>query len=185
MRSNASFHAPLATRGAAPRYASMIPPSFSIQSTDSSFTFQMSPSRPPGRRTRWISASAASPSNQWNACPTVTASTERSGNGIASAVPATASTSGSDDESAARIASTGSTATTNAPVGTRRRVSFPVPAARSSTRLPSSSPSSATSRSIASGGYGGLPISYGLGACSKPRAASWMVPARELTRRTG
>src|SRR6185503_11872328 len=84
-----------------------------------------------------------------------------------------------------RIASTGSTATTNAPVGTRRRVSFPVPAARSSTRLPSSSPSSATSRSIASGGYGGLPISYGLGACSKPRAAWWIVPARELTRRTG
>ena len=163
----------------------MIPPSFSIQSTDSSFTFQMSPSRPPGPK------DAVDLGERRIAVEPVEGLTDRDRvhravrNGIASAVPATASTSGSDDESAARIASTGSTATTNAPVGTRRRVSFPVPAARSSTRLPSSSPSSATSRSIASGGYGGLPISYGLGACSKPRAASWMVPARELTRRTG
>jgi hypothetical protein len=70
---------------------------------------------PPGRKTRRISASAASGSNQWNAWPTVIASTAASGYGIASAVPASASTSGRTRSSTARISSLGSTATTSRP----------------------------------------------------------------------
>src|SRR5919199_272306 len=94
-----------------------------ISGSDWSRQFQTRPSRPPGRRTRWISASARSPSNQWNAWATVTASTAPSGSGISSAVPASARTPGSDASSALRIASTGSPATTLAPAATSSRVS--------------------------------------------------------------
>ena len=51
-----------------------------------------SASRRPGESTRWISRSASSGVNQWNACPTVTASTYRSVSGMRSAVPASAAT---------------------------------------------------------------------------------------------
>ena len=57
------------------------------QVIDSSRTFQISASSPSARMTRWSSASARCGSNQWNACAQVTASTDASGSGIASAVP--------------------------------------------------------------------------------------------------
>ena len=53
----------------------------------------------------------------------------------------------------ARISAIGSTATTCAPLGTSSRVSFPVPAPRSTTVRPGPIPVAATSQSIASGGY--------------------------------
>ena len=52
----------------------------------SSRRFQTSAIVPPGRRTRAISASAGSGSNQWKAWPTATASTLASASGSASAV---------------------------------------------------------------------------------------------------
>ena len=74
-------------------------------------------------------------SNQWNAWATVTASTEPSGSGIASALPACDLDLRQHAlEARARISSPGSTATTSAPSATSCRVSFPVPAPRSSTR---------------------------------------------------
>ena len=98
---------------------------------------------------------AAVASNQWNAWATVTASTDESSSGIASAVPASTATSGSTIASWARMPGTGSTATISAPVPTSIRVSLPVPAARSHTRRPGPIPTSAANRSIASGGYPG------------------------------
>ena len=73
-------------------------------------------------------------SNQWNAWATVTASTEPSPSGIASAVPSSTSTPGTARPSCSRIAATGSTAMISAPDGTSSRVSLPVPAARSQHR---------------------------------------------------
>ena len=65
-------------RGApSPASRSKISVSRSDQSLASSRTFQISPRRPPGRRTRWISGSARSPSNQWNDCAAMTASKPR------------------------------------------------------------------------------------------------------------
>ena len=110
---------------------------------------------PPGRRTRLISARASSNRNQWNAWATVTTSTLPSGSGMASAVPSSASTSGLVATSCSRMPGTGSTATTSAPVAARRRVSLPVPAARSQTRVPGPTPSSRRSSSTASAGYDG------------------------------
>jgi hypothetical protein len=88
--------------------------------------------------------------NQWNACPTVTASANPSANGIDSAKPDTASVA-----MCARISSTGSTAITRAPVGTSARVSLPVPAARSTTTLPAAIASRSTSQETAAAGYSG------------------------------
>ena len=72
-------------------------------------------------------------SNQWNAVPTSTASTEASGNGTASALPTTARTCGRRCRSSASIAGSGSTAVTATPAQTSPEVSAPVPAPRSST----------------------------------------------------
>ena len=55
----------------------------------------------------------------------------------------------------ARISAIGSTATIRAPLGTNSRVSFPVPAPRSTTVAPEPIPVVATSQSIASRGYDG------------------------------
>ena len=95
--------------------------------------FHASASAPPGRSTRSISASAAGPSNQWKAWPTVTASALSSGSGIASAVPSSARAAG---PMAARISATGSTAITSQPSAASGRVSLPLPAARSTTVRP-------------------------------------------------
>ena len=47
-----------------------------LTGSSSTRRFHRSARRPPGRSTRWISASAAGPSNQWNAWATVTRSTD-------------------------------------------------------------------------------------------------------------
>jgi len=107
---------------------------------------------PCGRRTRWISASARSPSNQWNACPTVTASAEPSGSGIDSAVPSSARMPGMEAASLARMAATGSTATRVAPYAASILVSFPVPAPRSTTTVPGATPSASASQATAGTG---------------------------------
>ena len=99
----------------------------------SSRAFQTSASRPPGRSTRAISGSAGPWSNQWNACAHVTTSAEPSGSGIDSALPITASASGTAARSCASISASGSTAVTRCPRATSERVSFPVPAPRSTT----------------------------------------------------
>ena len=91
------------------------------------------------------------PSNQWNACPTTTASIEWFSAGIASAVPSRISACGTAAASLAAISGIGSTATRFAPNGTSSRVSLPVPAARSRTALPGPIPSSRTMWAIASG----------------------------------
>jgi len=103
----------------------------------SSSAFHSAASTPPGRSTRAISSAAGSGLNQWNAWPTSTASTEASGSGMSSAVPGSAFTEGSSARSTASISGSGSTAVTRADRRTRDAVSFPVPAARSSS---SSSP---------------------------------------------
>lgn len=121
--------------------------------------FQTMPTRPPGRSTRASSAKAVPASNQWKAWATQTASTDDSCSGKVSALPATRGTLASDRRRTARIPSTGSTATTNAPVGTSRRVSFPVPAARSTTVAPGRIPRFSTSQSTAEGGYDGRELS--------------------------
>ncbi len=116
-------------------------------STDSSRTFHTSASPPPGRSTRWISASAGSASNQWNAWAAVTTSIERSASGMASAVPSRISASGHTTASLRRMAWTGSTATTVAPLLSSPRVNLPVPAARSQAWVRGRSGSSSVSRS--------------------------------------
>lgn len=89
-----------------------------LTGSSSTRRFQTSASASPGRRIRWISASAASPSNQWKACATVTASALASGSGICSPVPSRVWAAG---PMTARISATGSTATTSAPVATSAR----------------------------------------------------------------
>ena len=112
--------------------------------------FQTSASAPPGRRTRWISASAAGPSNQWKAWPTVTASAlvvgqrDRLGRAVERA--------GRGGTDRARISATGSTAITSQPSAASGRVSLPLPAARSTTVRPARRSSSRASQAIASGG---------------------------------
>jgi hypothetical protein len=91
---------------------------------------------PPGTSTRAISGPATAMSNQCIAWPATTASTQPSGSGIDSALPARAGTAGSAPDSSASIAGSGSTATTSAPTATNAAVSLPVPAPRSSTRAP-------------------------------------------------
>ena len=117
--------------------------------------FQIRTSIPPGRSTLCNSGSAVSWSNQWKAWATVIASADASASGSDSAVPSSASAPGDVSASFARISATGSTATTRAPVGTSSRVSFPVPAARSTTTRPGPSPASAAIQSTASAGYDG------------------------------
>src|SRR4029079_7709414 len=134
---------------------------------------------------RWISTIAASASNQWNACATVTASTDPATSGIDSAVPSSTETSGSARSSAARIAATGSTATTSAPPSTRSRVSFPVPAARSRMRAAGPSPSSAARYAIASSGYDGRPRSYASAELPNPAVAVGCIDTRKRVRRLG
>jgi hypothetical protein len=106
------------------------------QSTESSSAFHNAASTPPGRSTRAISRPARSWSNQWNAWPTSTASTEASGSGMSSALPRSARTGPAGGASWARstrsISGSGSTAVTRLDRRTREPVSLPVPAARSS-----------------------------------------------------
>src|SRR6266540_1661963 len=100
--------------------------------TTVSYWFQSSPSTPFGRSTRAISGSARAWSNQWNACPTITASTEACASGIDSAAPTMASMPGRRRQTAS-ISADGSTATTSWPSSAATAASLPVPAPRSST----------------------------------------------------
>src|SRR4029077_20853860 len=127
---------------------------------------------PPGRTTRAISATAASPSNQWKASPTKTASAKSSGSGIRSAVPASTRMSAERPASTPRISSFGSTATTSANREARARVSFPEPAARSTTRESASRASTSAARSSASGAYSGRTSSYSAAIRPKLKASS-------------
>src|SRR3954454_76033 len=132
--------------------------------------------RPPSdSTTRWISDRAGARSNQWKACATTTPATEPLASGRASAVPSRISASGTAAARWRRIPSTGSTATTEAPDGTRSRVSFPVPAPRSSTRRPSRSPRKSTIAATAWAGYEGRPRSYASAASPKRSARGWIV----------
>ena len=70
-------------------------------------------------------------------------------------MPAATGTVGHSPASRLRIDSSGSTATTAAPVGTSSRVSFPVPAARSTTTVPGPSRRCSASHATASAGYPG------------------------------
>ncbi len=104
--------------------------------SDSSRSFQMSTSQPRARSTRTISGRARDGSNQWKACPTATVSTTPPDTGIISAVPPATATPGTARRNTCRMDAEGSTARQTAPPRCSRRVSFPVPAARSSTRVP-------------------------------------------------
>ena len=128
-----------------------------MHGSSSSRVFQTSASRPPGRRTRAISGSATAWSNQWNAWPEATTSADASGSGMISAVPGSprARKSGVGELGRASPAS-GSTAVTRCPRATSARLSFPVPAPRSTT----SRGSSPASQRTASSGYPGRPRSY-------------------------
>ena len=138
--------------GVLPRYGRSSSFSSTCSRSESSRRFQTSAIVPPGRSTRAISASAGSGSNQWNACPAVTASTLASSSGSASAVPATTSAADATLASTDRISASGSTAITRAPVSSSGRVSLPVPAARSTTVRPGPSASRRRRNAIASGG---------------------------------
>jgi len=117
--------------------------------------FQTNPTRPPTRTARARAAIARSSSNQWNACAIVTASSEPSRNGSCSAVVATIGTLGNTSRKVARMPATGSAAIKYAPAGTSRRVSLPVPAARSTTVAPGAMRKFSTNHATASGGYDG------------------------------
>ena len=78
----------------------------------------------------------------------VTTSAEPSGSGIDSALPITASASGTAARSSPSISGSGSTAVTRCPSATSERVSFPVPAPRSTT---SQGVSPASQRTASSG----------------------------------
>jgi hypothetical protein len=97
--------------------------------------FHKSATRACGRAMRRISRRDASTSNQWNACATVTRSTDASGNVVASAVPFTTVTPGAGS-SAPRMSAFGSTASTRAPSAASSREKMPVPAPRSATTAP-------------------------------------------------
>ena len=144
--------------------------------TFSSRTFHASPRAPPGRRTRLASRNASTPSNQWNAVPTTTASTDASGTGSASAVPSRMGVPGSARMKAARMSGTGSMPVTCAPVGRSKRASLPVPAPTSSTCVPGPRRRRLTRQLIASTGYSGRPVSYTFPAVAKPcEAIPWIV----------
>src|SRR5215218_10406949 len=97
-----------------------------------SYWFHSRPSTPLGRSTRAISGSARAWSNQWNAWPTITASTEACASGIDSAAPTIASIPGRRRQTAS-ISADGSTATTSCPSSAATAANLPVPAPRSST----------------------------------------------------
>jgi hypothetical protein len=107
---------------------------------------------PRGRRTRRISLSAAGLSNQWKASAIVTAATEASGSGIASARPSIARSGPMAAASSSRSAPCGSTAKTSWPAASSARLSLPVPAPRSSTGAAGVMPSSAASAPTTAGG---------------------------------
>ena len=144
----------------------MIRPSSATQPTRSSRSFHTRPSVPPGDSTRATSGAARTGSTQCQACANSTASTDPSGSGICSAVPASAGVPGSTRVSSARMPSDGSTATTSRPRATSWRVSFPVPAPRSRTRRAVGG----SSQSSAPGGKGGRPRSYRAAAGPKEAA---------------
>jgi len=116
-------------------------------------------SPPDGRSTRAISRSASGPLNQWKAWATVTASALWSASGIDSAVPATARTSGRAALRLARISAEGSTAMSRVPRVCRRRVSLPVPAARSTTTEDGCNRKMWPIQVTTGGGYSGRPRS--------------------------
>ncbi len=78
----------------------------------------------------------------------MTTSALPSGSGIASALPSTTRAAGAVRSIQARMAASGSTATTRWPRAASERVSFPVPAPRSTT---SCGPSPASQRTASSG----------------------------------
>src|SRR6266511_3220121 len=147
---------------------SAIRDSSATQGSESSRMFQIGAKTPPGLTTRAISRCARSGSNQWYDCPATTASTEASGTGIASPLPASAVTPGVEWDSRRRIASSGSTGTTSWPRLSATRVRMPVPAPRSITRR-GAEPSA---HSRAAGGYVGRIWSYSSAARPKDRAES-------------
>src|SRR5215468_2516134 len=161
-----SRHSPLSTRGrpGAPPRANASSSTASTRSSSgdscSRKMFQKIASAPCDRSTRSSSATVSGVANQWKASPEKTASTAASPTGIDSALPASAAGPGTTSSSTARIRSSGSTATTRANRGTRRRVSLPVPAPRSSTSASRPSPRSATTRSSSPAGHSGRPSSY-------------------------
>ena len=77
-RTPTSRHSSWARHGARFSTRSMIDHTSSTHGTDRSRAFHTSADRPPGRSTRWNSASAAAASNQWNAWATVMASSDAS-----------------------------------------------------------------------------------------------------------
>ena len=159
---------------------SMIDHTWSTQGVERSRAFQISPTRPPGRSTRWNSARATGASNQWNACATTMPCNDSSAKGSASAVADAMGTSGSASCSTPDMPATGSTASRTAPpswqYGTSSRVNFPVPAARSTTREPCCSCSASTSHATASAGYEGRARSYAPASVPKPTAATSWTP---------
>ena len=117
-----------------------MPTSSWTMGSDSSRSFQIRASQPSGRRTRSISASATSGSNQWKAWATTTASTVPPPRGMCSAVAPTIGTPGTTRANTSRMEGDGSAATQASPRRCSCRVSLPVPAARSSTRLDGGQP---------------------------------------------
>ena len=87
----------------------------------------------PGRRTRAISRRAGPWSNQWKAWAAVTTSALDAGSGMSSAPPSTTVAPGAAARRCAIISGSGSTAVTRWPSAASDRVSFPVPAPRSTT----------------------------------------------------
>ena len=93
-----------------------------------------------------------SASNQWNAAATVTPSTAAVGERIRRRCPRARRPPARAARARRASRGAGSTATTFAPLGTSRRVSLLVPAARSSTVRPGRSSSFSTMRAIAAAG---------------------------------
>jgi hypothetical protein len=94
-----------------------------------------------------------------NALPTTTASPTPSSSGIASAVPSTTKTPGRRDAKTARMFDAGSTASSRTPSFANSLESWPVPAARSTTRERWSRRLLAATQATASGAYPGLSAS--------------------------
>ena len=87
---------------------------------------------PPGASTRWISDIASSNRNQWNACATVTRSTDASSSGMLSATPSSTVDAGQRGcQLRAHAGHRLDRDRRSAPASTSSRVNLPVPAARS------------------------------------------------------
>ena len=100
-------------------------------------------------------------------------------NGSASPIAATIDAPGLARCSSSRIASTGSAAMSVHKVGSSKRVKMPVPAARSTHRVPARSCSSFAIQATAAGGYDGRDDAYVDAAVPKPVAATSCTVMRE------